>query len=145
MKVTIKLDTPECMPQRAHSEDAGADLKAIKDYTVYPREVAKVHTGVRVKIPSGYAGFVFSRSGHGKIKVSLANSVGLIDKPYEGELICLVQNDGDVPYAIKAKDRIAQFVLVPVLIPEFVVFEGTDEEWLTSERGEKGFGSSGTD
>ena len=141
--VELKLDNPSCLPLRAHNLDAGADLKSTQKYVIYPGEYAKVHTGVKIKIPPNYGGFVFSRSSQGKIKVTLANSVGVIDSQYRGEIIVLLQNDGDSPYTIEVGDRIAQLVLMPILIPQFIVYEGPDENWNDTERGAGGFGSSG--
>lgn len=141
--VELKLDNNQCLPVRAHNLDAGADLKSTQKYVIYPGEYAKVHTGVSIKIPPNYVGLVFSRSSQGKLKVTLANSVGVIDSQYRGEIICLIQNEGDSPYVIEPLDRIAQLVIVPVLLPQFIIYDGTDENWIDTARGAGGFGSSG--
>ena len=101
-----------------------------------------VPTGLAVAIPEGCAGLVLPRSGlasrHG---LTLANSPGLIDAGYRGEVICAVVNlDRERPVRIAKGDRIAQLLVVPFaeLVPEWV--DGFEE----TTRGEGGFGSTGT-
>jgi dUTP pyrophosphatase len=141
--VLVKLTAPNARPTRAHSTDAGADLRSTSDITIYPNEIKSVGTGVAMKIPEGYVGLVFSRSGMGKSGVTLANSVGVIDAEYRGELKVMLQNFGQDPFQINIGDRIAQIVLMPIILPEFQQFEGSEEDWNNSARGTNGFGSSG--
>jgi dUTP pyrophosphatase len=103
-----------------------------------------ISTGISVEIPENYMGMACSRSGHGKIKVRLANSVGIIDHEYRGELKLLVENEGSNTFNITKHMRIAQLVIVPVALPMFEVFEGAIEEWQNTSRGASGFGSSGS-
>jgi dUTP pyrophosphatase len=142
-KVAVKLNAPNARPTRAHSTDAGADLRSSGDITIYPNEIKSVGTGVAMKIPEGYVGLVFSRSGMGKSGVTLANSVGVIDAEYRGEIKVMLQNFGQDPFQINIGDRIAQIVLMPIILPEFQQFEGSEEDWNNSARGTNGFGSSG--
>lgn len=100
-----------------------------------------VPTGVAVAIPEGHAGLVLPRSGlasrHG---LTLANSPGLIDAGYRGEIVCAVVNlDREEPVKIARGDRIAQLVIVPVAAVE----AEWGDELPPSERGEGGFGSTG--
>jgi dUTP pyrophosphatase len=141
--VKVKLTAPNARPTRAHTTDAGADLRSTSEITIYPNEIKSVGTGVAMEIPDGYVGLVFSRSGMGKHGVTLANSVGVIDSEYRGELKVMLQNFGQDPFQINIGDRIAQIVLMPIILPEFEQFEGSDEEWNNSSRGTNGFGSSG--
>lgn len=141
--VLVKLTAPNARPTRAHATDAGADLRSTSDITIYPNEIKSVGTGVAMKIPEGYVGLVFSRSGMGKSGVTLANSVGVIDAEYRGELKVMLQNFGQDPFQINIGDRIAQIVLMPIILPEFQQFEGSEEDWNNSARGTNGFGSSG--
>lgn len=142
-KVKVKLNTPDSKPTRAHATDAGADLRASDEYLIYPNEIKTVGTGVAMKIPEGYVGLVFSRSGMGKAGITLANSVGVIDAEYRGEIKVMLQNSQNDPYKINKGDRIAQIVLVPIITPEFIEFTGEEEAWNVSSRGTSGFGSSG--
>lgn len=139
----IKVDDPELHPFRAHPNDAGADLKSSVSIDIYPNEQKTVGTGVAVKIPEGFVGLVFSRSSMGKVAVTLANSVGVIDADYRGEIKVMIKNHGSDIYKITKNDRIAQLVIIPIAIPFFKIFEGSDLEWADTNRGEGGFGSSG--
>jgi len=141
--VLVKLTAPNARPTRAHATDAGADLRSTTDITIYPNEIKSVGTGVAMKIPEGYVGLVFSRSGMGKSGVTLANSVGVIDAEYRGEIKVMLQNFGQDPFQINIGDRIAQIVLMPIILPEFQQFDGSEEDWNNSARGTNGFGSSG--
>jgi dUTP pyrophosphatase len=139
----VKLTNPESMPIRAHPTDAGADLRATTSYSIYPNEQKTIGTGVAVKIPEGYVGLVFSRSSMGKVAVTLANSVGVIDADYRGEIKVMIKNYGEDIFRVEVGDRIAQLVICPIVTPEFVAFTGEDEAWSKTSRGLGGFGSSG--
>jgi len=137
-----RLDPGAVLPSYAHPGDAGLDLTSAVDVEVGPGERALVPTGFAVAIPEGHAGLVLPRSGlasrHG---LTLANAPGLIDAGYRGEVTCAVVNlDRERPVQIRRGDRIAQLVVVavPAVAPEWV------EELPSSERGEGGFGSSGS-
>lgn len=126
------------VPQRAHSTDAGADLVAAHDVVVPVGQVVKVGTGTSVQLPPHTVGLVASRSGHGLKAVGLANGVGVIDAGYTGEIGVLLQNSGKTTFRVKAGDRIAQLVIVPVM---YATFEPVDV-LPDSERGSNGFGST---
>ena len=100
-----------------------------------------VPTGVAVAIPEGYAGLVLPRSGLASRRgLTLANSPGLIDAGYRGEVVCVMVNlDPMSPVSIARGDRIAQLVIMPVAAtrPEWA------QELTESERAERGFGSTG--
>ena len=131
------VENKESLPRRANATDAGADLMSIEDLEIYPGEQKLVGTGVATKIPEGYAGFVFNRSSQGKKGITIPHSVGVIDSGYRGEIKVLLKNISEDPYKISRGDRIAQLVLVPVLLPEFV------DIWNDTARGTGGFGSTG--
>lgn len=142
MKLQMRLLDPGLpSPSYAHPGDAGLDLVAASPVTLKPGERALVPTGVAVAIPSGYAGLVLPRSGRAlREGLALANSPGLIDAGYRGELkVVLVNLDFEEPIYINRGDKIAQFVVQRV---ENVELEVTDE-LPPSERGVGGFGSSG--
>ena len=136
-----KLTDNAVLPTRAHEGDAGLDLYACEAAHIGPGERWSVGTGVAVEIPAGHAGLVLPRSGlardHG---ISLVNAPGLIDAGYRGELrVLLLNNDPAEVFRIEAGDRIAQLVLVPVVIAAVLEAPALAE----SARGEGGFGSSG--
>lgn len=129
---------PTFLPKRTHPTDAGADLVSAEDVTIYPGEQKMVDTGVAVKIPKGWAGFLMNRSSQGKRGVTIPHSVGVIDSDYRGNIKVILRNDGDEPYIIKQRDtRIAQLLLVPVMLATYV------DCWNDTERGTGGFGSTG--
>ena len=137
-----KLRADVELPGGAHPGDAGLDLRAAEPAKVAPGERVMIPTGLSVAIPEGHAGLVLPRSGlASKHGLTLANAPGLIDAGYRGEVIVAVVNlDREHAVVIEAGDRIAQLVVValPDLAPVFV------EELPASERGDGGFGSSGT-
>ena len=141
--IDIKVDSPDLMPERAHPTDAGADLKSNKDYVLMPGEAEMFNTGVAVKIPEGFVGLVFNRSSQGNLGIKLANSVGVIDADYRGNIKVLLENHSKyTPYPITAGvTKIAQLVVMPCLLEEFNVVN--DDNWNDTVRGEGGFGSTG--
>jgi dUTP pyrophosphatase len=126
------------LPYRAHPTDAGADLMSNEDLEIYPNEQKLVDTGIAIKIPQGFAGFVYNRSSQGKKGITIPHSVGVIDSGYRDTIKVLLKNIGDDPYKITAGDRIAQLVIQKV---ELVGFK---DIWNDSTRGTGGFGSTGT-
>ena len=137
-----KLDEGLPTPAYAHPGDAGLDLYAASDVALGPGERAMVPTGVAVAIPEGYAGFVQPRSGLAAKKgLTIVNTPGLIDSGYRGELKVIALNtDASVPIELKRGERIAQLVIQAVPAVEIELAGELDD----SERGEGGFGSSGT-
>ena len=130
-------DSPEFLPRRANPTDAGADLKSTETLEIYPGEQKLVDTGVAVKIPEGFAGFVYNRSSQGKMGITIPHSVGVIDSDYRGNIKVILKNIGEDPYKITRGDRIAQLVIAPVLLAEF------KDIWNDTQRGTGGFGSTG--
>ena len=129
------------LPRRANPTDAGLDLVAISDLHLVPGARGVASTGLAVALAPGFAGLVMPRSGlarrHG---VTLANSPGLVDAGYRGELQVVLINLGDEPYEVHAGDRIAQLTVMPVEMCEPVEV-GVLPEGDGREQG--GFGSSG--
>jgi dUTP pyrophosphatase len=142
MELPFRKLRPEApLPSYARPGDAGLDLAAAIDAEVGPGERVMIPTGVAVAIPPGHAGLVLPRSGLASREgLTLANSPGLIDAGYRGEVTCAVVNlDRERTVSIKRGDRIAQLVIVAVPWVE----PNWTEELPPSERGEGGFGSSG--
>ena len=136
-----RLSDDVVLPSYAHAGDAGMDLRSTETVTLQPFERRLVATGLAVAIPDGYAGLVLPRSGLAiKKGLTVANTPGLIDAHYRGELKVIAINvDPQNPVTIEAGDRIAQLVIQR--IPEVQLLEV--EELDHTDRGEGGFGSSG--
>lgn len=129
-------------PYRGSAGAAGLDMHASLDapVTLEPGARAIVPLGVAVEIPHGYVGLVFGRSGLGaKHGVTLANSVGVIDEDYRGEIKAAMINRGGEAFTISPGDRICQLVLVPYAAAELCEVA----ELGDTERGEGGYGSTG--
>lgn len=140
-QIDTVLESDEFIPHRAHAVDAGADLYSAEHARINPMSMQTIKTGVSVDIPPGYVGLVFSRSGMGKKEVRLSNCVGVIDSGYQGEIMVMVRNDStSFPFPIQRGDRIAQLVIIPCITPKFRM---VSEFGSKSQRGEKGFGSTG--
>lgn len=129
------------LPAYAHSGDAGLDLRAAESLVLKPMERRLVSTGLAVAIPDGYAGLVMPRSGLAlKRGLTVANTPGLIDAHYRGELkIIAINVDPCDSVSITKGDRIAQLVIQKVPEVELVEVDELDE----TDRGAGGFGSSG--
>jgi dUTP pyrophosphatase len=136
-----RIDPDAALPQAHHPGDAGLDLRANADVEVSPGERAMIPTGVAVAIPDGHAGLVLPRSGlASKHGLTLANSPGLIDAGYRGEiLVILLNTDASETFTVEAGMRIAQLVLLQLPEVELVEVDALPE----SERGPRGHGSSG--
>ncbi|MFD0950816.1 dUTP diphosphatase [Paraperlucidibaca wandonensis] len=130
-------------PSYATEGSAGLDLRALLDapLTLAPGETQLIRTGLAIYIADpGYAGLILPRSGLGhKHGIVLGNLVGLIDADYQGELMISCWNRSSVAFTLEPGERLAQYVLVPVVQASFEVVE----EFRASERGTGGFGSSG--
>ena len=136
-----RLDPEVELPTYAYKGDAGLDLRSAEDITLKPLERHLVSTGLAVAIPEGYAGFVQPRSGLAlKEGLSMANTPGLVDSHYRGELkVCAINLDPERELFISRGERIAQLVIQAVPSVEIVECEDLDE----TDRGAGGFGSSG--
>ena len=123
---------------------AAFDLRAVlkEPLTLQPGECELIETGIAVWIRDpGLAGFVLPRSGMGhKHGIVLGNGTGLIDSDYQNSLKMSLWNRSNEPFTIKPYERMAQYVVVPVVQLEAEVVDEFDAE---TERGQGGFGSSG--
>jgi dUTP pyrophosphatase len=132
------------LPNYATDGSAGLDMRACIDdpLTVNPGDTLLVPTGLAIHIgDSGLAAVLLPRSGLGhKHGLVLGNLTGLIDSDYQGQIFISCWNRGSKTYEIKPGERIAQMVFVPVEQVRFVVVE----EFENSDRGDGGFGHSGT-
>lgn len=133
------------IPKYETKGSAGLDLRACID------EQLILNPGKTQMIPMGFAmhledenlaALVIPRSGLGsKYGIVLGNLVGLIDSDYQGELMVPAWNRSEQKFEINPGDRIAQMIVVPIAQVDFEIVEDFEE----SERGSKGFGSSGVD
>ena len=121
---------------------AGADLYAwLEDtLTVEPGKTAFIPTGIALEVPEGCAGLIYARSGLAcKRDLAPANKVGVVDSDYRGEITVALHNHGSQPQTVQHGDRIAQFIITPVLMPAYEVAEGLSD----TARDQGGFGSTG--
>jgi len=144
MKVQIKRCRDAA--QSPHYEtlgSAGLDLRACIDQaiTLQPGATDLLPTGLAIYLEDpNYAAMILPRSGLGhKHGIVLGNLIGLIDSDYQGELMISCWNRSDTAFGIQPFDRIAQLVIVPVLQADF----DWVDEFVASDRGDKGFGSTG--
>jgi dUTP pyrophosphatase len=147
MKINIqKLNENAVIPVYATKGSACFDLVSIEDALIHPGSHKALGTGLAFEIPEGYVMQVFSRSGHGfKNNIRLTNCTGIIDSDYRGEVKVGLYNDKsvDMPdnvFSVKAGDRIAQAMIVPVNQVSFVETDSLSQ----TDRGTGGFGSTGT-
>lgn len=137
----IGKDIP--LPSYGTEGSAGMDLRACLDapLTIAPGETHLIKTGIAIYIEDpSLAATILPRSGLGhKHGIVLGNLVGLIDSDYQGELMVSCWNRGQSSFTIEPSDRIAQLVIVPVVQATFDIVE----EFVSSDRGEGGFGSTG--
>ena len=148
MKVQVKvldarLGQEWAMPAYATTGSAGLDLRACLDEAIEiaAGETVLVKTGLAIYIEDpNFAGLILPRSGLGhKHGIVLGNLVGLIDSDYQGELMISVWNRGQNTFRLEPGERLAQYVLVPVVHAEFEQVE----EFVATERGAGGFGHTG--
>ncbi|MGL5668156.1 MAG: dUTP diphosphatase [Shewanella sp.] len=132
------------LPAYATPGSAGMDLRAMIDttMTIAPGETHLIPTGIAIHVADpGLAAVLLPRSGLGhKHGIVLGNLVGLIDSDYQGPLMVSCWNRSDTPFTLEIGDRLAQLVFVPVVQAQFKLVD----EFDSSDRGEGGFGHSGT-
>ena len=140
IKIKFKKMNPNAVvPTYAKQGDAAMDL--------YAAEVIKDEwgnyvylTGIALEIPSGYVGLLFPRSSVSRTCLSLANSVGVVDSGYRGEIMLKYRDTGETNPFYKTGDRVGQLIVMPY--PQIELIEV--EELSSTERGDGGFGSTGS-
>jgi dUTP pyrophosphatase len=138
--IEVLVDGP--VPERALAGDAASDLVAAEAVTLAPQQRATVGTGLRIALPDGTAALVLPRSGlAAKHGITIVNAPGLIDAGYRGEIrVTLLNTDATTSYDVAVGDRIAQLLVLPLPEVRFV----PTARLPGSERGDRGFGSTGT-
>ena len=137
-----KLHPKAILPTYGSVEAAGADLYACLDAPVEiaPGETVWIPTGIALEVPKGCAGLVYARSSMGvKRGLAPANKVGVIDSDYRGEIRVVLLNHGKTTQTVTHGERVAQFLITPVLTPDYEEVE----ELSDTDRGTGGFGSTG--
>lgn len=124
------------IPVRAHKTDAGLDLYAKEDGWIWPKSRKVFGTGCHAQIPVGYVGMLTSKSG---LMLKGITSRGTIDSGYVGEIKAVLYNHSWWFKRIKAGQKITQMVIMPIVTPRPVLVDSLED----TERGEKGFGSTG--
>jgi dUTP pyrophosphatase len=140
LKVDIELMDGALAPEYQTAGAAGMDIRCAESFELKPMERRAVTTGIKVAIPEGYEAQVRPRSGlalkHG---ISMVNSPGTIDSDYRGEIRVILINLGQEVVRFELGHRVAQLVIAPVTRASWNIVETLD----ATDRGEKGFGSSG--
>ena len=139
MKMRVKrLTSTATLPMYAHEDDAGLDLYADKEVTLLPGERLQIPTGIALAVPLGHVGLIWDKSGLSHRR-GLKTLGGVIDAGYRGEVLVGMVNLGTEAHTFHVGDKVAQVIIQLVAHPvleEVDIFEET-------ERGDKGFGSSG--
>lgn len=136
-----KLNEDAKLPMRQKEEDAGLDFTATS--CTYDNEKIIYGTGISLEIPPGHVGLMFPRSSICKYDLSLTNSVGVIDSNYRGEIKFIFKTTRDSGCKLniyQVGDRIGQLIVIPYPTLEIVEVD----ELSNTERGDQGFGSSGS-
>lgn len=142
LNIEIQLLDPSLpLPKKGRTIDIGYDLVARETVEIKARMRATIPTGIAISLPVGVAGLIVPRSGLAKKHgLSFTNSPGLIDPGYTGEIQILAELHSDDDLVIEKHQRCAQLVLMPAFSANW----NTVETLQDSERGQGGFGSSGT-
>jgi dUTP pyrophosphatase len=144
VELKIQMIGAHTFPEYAHPEDAGLDLYPLDSFDLSPGESKLISAGFALAIPETYKdfglfGMLVPRSSSGKLKFKLANTIGIIDSTYRGEIKMFIKNDsfGDV-INFRKDVAVCQLLLVPYLKATFVEVAKLPD----SVRGEGGFGST---
>lgn len=141
-----KLSDKATIPRRAHPEDAGCDLFSAEDIIIPSGTHKLVKTDICVRLPNppmegmSVYGKISSRSGLA-LKHGINIGAGVVDKNYTGALGVVMFNHGIKDFEVKFGDKIAQLVVELILTPEVEEVDNISTD--KTERGDKGFGSSG--
>lgn len=141
----IKLNRTGTAPTRATPGSAAYDLYLDlggKDFTIElaPGKLAMCQAGFCMSLPPGKAAQILPRSGLGTRGLNLANTIGLIDSDYRGQVGLTLKNTGNSTIILKHGDRVMQMLIIEALVEEIELVDDLDE----TERGTGGFGSTGS-
>jgi len=142
LRPTMQIKYEGQGPTYANENAAGLDIRANNDnpIMIQPGEWADIPTELAVEIPQGYFGMVVPRSGLGfKHRLTLINDIGIIDSDYRNEIGVRLINEGTEPYMVIMGERVAQMIIMKYEQPKLRKVEELSE----TQRGVKGFGSTG--
>lgn len=126
------------LPNRAHYNDAGADVFSTEDVVIPAHSSVAVKTGMGIMVPDGYMVCVYPKSG--MASKGIISNVPPIDSGYRGEIHAIISNITDEPFHITEGMKVGQLVLTPVILADYIPAELLDAE---DSRGTGGFGSTG--
>lgn len=135
--IKVVLDKGAYMPERAHSLDAGYDLRTPTAFMIRANDYYVVDTGVHMQIPEGCVGFLKSKS-----ELNIEQCItgeGVIDSGFTGSIRVRLYNHSIVRKYFRKGDKIIQLVLLPIFAPELEQVDDLEE----TDRGDAGFGSTG--
>ena len=137
----VRFHQKAIFPIRAYSKSAAYDLSACLSgtMTLGPQTTKSVPTGIGLRAPANHCILICSRSGMATNSVFVANGPGVVDPDYTGEIRVLLYNGGLEPHYIKSGDRVAQALVIPFASLQLLEIARMPD----TERGTKGFGSSG--
>jgi len=141
MELKIKiLEHTTVLPRYATEQSAGLDLTATEHVVIEPMKIALISTGICIALTQGYEMQIRPRSGLAlTYGVTVLNAPGTIDADYRGEIKVILINLGEKQYQVQKGDKIAQAVVCKYEQVNLVLVENLDD----TERGSKGFGSTG--
>lgn len=134
MKIKI-IDFGGITPERAHYNDAGADVFSLDSYVINPEETLKIPLGFGLEIPDGYVGFIFPKSGLSSR--GIVSELAPIDSGYRGEIHAIIHNQSNEKVHFDKGQKIGQIVILPLVLAEF-------SDHLDNSRGAGAFGSTGS-
>jgi dUTP pyrophosphatase len=141
IEIPITLDAAAELPTYETEGSAGMDIRIIEDVELQPGERKLAKTGLKAAIPLGYEGQVRPRSGLALKKgITMANSPGTIDSDYRGEIGLILINHSSEVVKLASGERAGQLVICPIARADWKVMNSLEE----TDRGEGGFGSTGT-
>lgn len=139
----VKIFSTQGKKFKENPENAGYDLEAVENVLIPPMGRTLVRTGVYMELPNTLQVEIRPRSGLAiKSGITVLNSPGTIDSAYRGEIGVILINLSETTFEVHSGDRIAQAVFMPVVHPE-KVYVASAEDLSVTDRGAKGFGSTG--
>jgi dUTP pyrophosphatase len=121
-------------PNRAHYNDAGADVYSTETFTLKPNETKAINLKFGIQLPDGFMALVLPRSGHAKR--GIISQIPPVDSGYTGPIHAIITNVSRQEVTIESGERIAQIVIMPFIVADFVEETG-------KERGDGAFNSTG--
>ena len=134
----VKLSSNAITPTKGSTGAAGFDLYSAYNYMLSAYGKILVKSDLQIKVPQGTYGCIAPRSGL-SWKNHISIGAGVIDHDYRGNVGIIMFNHSDIPFEIKAGDRVAQLICEKISNPELQVLDSLD----STARGDGGFGSTG--